>query len=230
MVRQLEFEMDRHRTTTFAEWVRQVFHHPVADPAWYWDIDSDRSEPAPHDCVAYLSRLFEEPELALARYPDAQVDRGLWYLVDNSCSNHMYSLIEPEVAWPQRRRGLRAMGILFERLFASRCSDHLGHLSEPASSPLNRVCYMWWDLFPRHGYPVNAGYAEVDAELLAVMRRVLALDSLACQESALHGLGHWKHHYPEIVEQTIDEFLARTEGIRQELREYAGYARVGSVQ
>jgi hypothetical protein len=40
----------------------------------------------------------------------------------------------------------------------------------------------------------------LDVELLAVMKEILTLDSLACQESALHGLSHWRHHYSRFVE------------------------------
>jgi hypothetical protein len=96
--------MDPHVTPTFAGWLRHVFAHPITDSAWYWDLGADTSEPASPDCVAYLTRLFEEPEVVLAPYSEAQVDQGLWYLVDSSCSDHMFSLTEPGVAWPLRHR------------------------------------------------------------------------------------------------------------------------------
>ncbi len=222
--------MQQPDTISFADWLRQVFDHPVADPAWYWDLESDFPMPAPPECVAYLTRLFEEPEFVLAPYSDAQLNQGLWYLVSNCCSNHMLSLVEPEVAWLQRRRGIRAMAAVFERLFARRCSDHLSHIDDGGASRLNSVCYMWWDIFPAHGQPENPAHAEQDAELLAVMRQVLSLDSLPCWESALHGLGHWQMYYPAAVQQAIDDFLARVGEVRPELREYAECARQGLVQ
>jgi hypothetical protein len=88
---------------------------------------------------------------------------------------------------------------------------------------------MWWDVFPTQGRPADLAYSEVDAELLAVMKQVLALDSLACQESALHGLGHWQEHYAAVAAKTIDEFLARRGSMRPELRAYAEDARQGHV-
>jgi hypothetical protein len=142
----------------------------------------------------------------------------------------MFTLIEPAVAWPQRYRAIRAIATLFERLFARRCSDHLSYFDEAGAGPLNAVCYMWWDLFPTWGSPTDPSQVEFDAEILAVMKRILALDSLACQESALHGLGHWRMHYPGVVEETIDEFRDRVGTMRQELREYATCARRGYVQ
>jgi hypothetical protein len=212
----------------FAGWLRRVFDHPVTDPAWHWDVGADTTEPAPPECVAHLTRLFEEPTV-LAAYSDAQVNQGFWYLLCSSCSNYMFSLTESDVAWSLRQRGIRAIAILFERLFARRCSNHLSHFDEQGAGPLNSACYMWWDLFPVVGPPGNPNYAELDAELFAVMKQILAVDSLACQESALHGLGHWHVYYPEIVHQAIDEFLARAGNMRQELRDYAVCARRGYV-
>lgn len=221
--------MRQYYQGTYLAWIRHVFDHPVTDPAWYWNLEADTSEPAPPACVAYLTRLFEEPDI-LTPYSDAQVNQGFWYLVSNTGSNYMFSLIEPGVAWPERQHGIRSIATLFTRLFALRCSDHLSHFDEAGAGALNGVCYMWWDIFPAGGQPGNIELKPLDAELLAVMKRVLTLDSVACQESALHGLGHWHMSYPEIVEPTIDEFLVRAGAARPDLLEYAKCARQGYVQ
>ncbi|SPP97647.1 protein of unknown function [Bradyrhizobium vignae] len=41
---------------------------------------------------------------------------------------------------------------------------------------------------------------------LQTMDRILQLKSIACQESALHGLGHWHRDYREKVSHIIDRF------------------------
>jgi hypothetical protein len=217
------------RLPTFPEWVQHIFDHPVSDPEWYWAPDADTAEPPAPTSVAYLTRLFTDPEPISAPYTDAQLNQGFWYLVSNSCSNYMFTLLQPEVAWPARRAGLRAITNLFAQLFASRCSPHLSHLDERGASPLNSACYMWWDLFPTWGHPESPSEALVDAELLGVMQRVLALDTLACQESALHGLGHWHLRYPAEVEETIGVFLKRQPRLDPRLRQYAFSARQGCV-
>ncbi|MFN0016765.1 MAG: hypothetical protein ACKVP0_00815 [Pirellulaceae bacterium] len=217
--------MRQHYEGTYLDWIRHVFDHPISNPAWHWDLKADTTEPPPPESVAYLTRLFEEPEI-LATYSDPQVNQGFWYLVDNSCSSYMFSLIELGVSWPERQRGIRSIATLFAQLFAHRCSNHLSHFDEVGAGALNLVCYMWWDIFPARGQDGEL----LDAELLAVMKRILTLDSVACQESALHGLGHWHMYYPEMVEQIIDEFLARVDSARPELREYAECARRGCVQ
>ena len=71
---------------------------------------------------------------------------------------------------------------------------------------------------------------RINAELLDVMRHTLALPHDACRESALHGLGHWHRASPAETADIIDGFLARNEGIRDELRRYALAARCGCIQ
>lgn len=88
---------------------------------------------------------------------------------------------------------------------------------------------MWWDLLPYHGRADNPAYAEPDREFLSAMGQILSLRSMACQESALHGLGHWHSAYPAYVEAAIDRFLEEHPRLRPELRQYAENARIGYV-
>ncbi len=70
---------------------------------------------------------------------------------------------------------------------------------------------------------------DPDAELLAVMTDILAIDHIACQESALHGLGHWQPQHPDAVAQTVGSFLAQSPDIAAPLRDYARRPRAGYV-
>ena len=81
---------------------------------------------------------------------------------------------------------------------------------------------MWWDF--------DCWYSAPSSALLTVMRSTLDIDNVACQESALHGPGHWyDRQHPEEVERIIDEFLGRGQNLRSELRQYAQAARAGLV-
>src|SRR5262249_33104418 len=104
------------------------------------------------------------------------------------------------------------------------------HLDEPGVNPLNSPCYMWWDITPVPSGATDADQGPLTDACLSVMERTLALDSIACQENALHGLGHWHSHFPERVESIIDAFLTSDPNIRPELRKYALSARGGCVQ
>ena len=68
----------------------------------------------------------------------------------------------------------------------------------------------------------------MDAVCLSVMERTLALESEACRESALHGLGDWGREYPEKVSSIIDAFVAQNT-LSPGLLGYVDNARRGSV-
>jgi hypothetical protein len=211
----------------FHQWISDVFDHPVGESTWYWNAET--AEIKPELAVRHLTRLFLSCHSVLEHFSSPQIGQGLWYLVCGACSNYMWPLVQDGLPWISRRECIRAMARLFEQVFVTRCSDHLSHLDEPDADPLNEVCYMWWDLFPTWGSPDDLSCQARDSEALRVMSGLLSLDSVACQESALHGLGHWFPQYPEYVERSIREFLQREQSIRSELREYALKACRGSI-
>ena len=88
---------------------------------------------------------------------------------------------------------------------------------------------MWWDILPVYGRPDLPGRQSFDQECLDVMSATLALPNEACQESALHGLGHWAMDYREPVAAIVDAYLGRSSDIREPLRQYALAARRGMV-
>ena len=146
---------------------------------------------------------------------------------------YFYLLLALYLYWRGTRLDTRdsgAIGALFAKLFAPRCSPHLSHLDEAGASALNVSCYMWWDLIPFLGRPDDPARREIDDACLGVMERTLDLDSIACRESALHGLGHWHGGYPRRVESAIDAFLGAHPDLRPELVRYARSARSGCVQ
>jgi hypothetical protein len=58
---------------------------------------------------------------------------------------------------------------------------------------------------------------------------ILGFNSLACQESALHGLGHWQRDRQRQVNAIIDGFLDASPDIDSRLITYAHSARCGCV-
>jgi hypothetical protein len=236
---------------SFEEWIGYAFDHPVSNPQWFRDMDRDYWHELgdPAVTVAYLTRAFETADAVFAPFTEAQLNQGLWYLADNSCSNHMFALLDPVVPQAARVRAIRSMFQLFAHLFLRRCDrDHLSHLdtgNHRCGNPLNGVCYMWWDILPIYGRPEEPDQREVDEACLEVMRQTLDLDADACRESALHGLGHWHHTYPLRVAPIIEDFLRRHDraggrrhrgrsrpagrALRPELRAYALRAQQGCV-
>lgn len=216
---------------TFEQWLRFVFDHPVEDSRleWYWDSEAPWWDGPAAETVDFLTRAFESSTELFQPYSDAQLNQGLWFLASNACSNHMFALVDVNVPWPARQRCVHSMHSLFEQCFAKRCSQHLSHVDEPGANPLNLVCYMWWDIIPLGAQPDNPHQTGLDREILNVMESMLQLDSVACQESALHGLGHWQHYYPQRVTGIIKAFLGQHKELRAELRTYALNAQAGCV-
>ena len=217
----------------FEAWVRYCFDHPVTQTEWYFMPDRDwwNEDTNPALTLSYLTRLFEASEILLTPYSDEQVNQGLWFIGSNSCSNHMFVLSKDQLPAADRVRCVEAMNTLYRDIFAKRCAAHLSHLDtvEAGGSPVNLVCYMWWDNLPLFGQPNNSNQTEIDQAALDVMEKALTLNSIACQESALHGLGHWHYVYPQRVEAIIDQFLNTHKKLPTELSAYARAARQGGV-
>jgi hypothetical protein len=61
------------------------------------------------------------------------------------------------------------------------------------------------------------------------MEQILGLGSLACQESALHGLGHWQPQHASEVARIIDAFIMSQRELDPRLLAYAKAAQCGCV-
>lgn len=214
---------------SFKEWIDFVFDHPATGPEWYWAEDAPYWDAPARLTTEYVTRLFEDPLPVLTAFSDAEVNMGLNYLISPGLGEHMFCLDDPAVEIQARVRCVRSCESLFRQLFRPRCSPHLSHRDEPGRSPLNAVCYMWWDIMPVHGGPQEEDRRALHASALEIMGAILQMDSVACQESALHGLGHWHTAFPEETERMVDAFIRSHPHSRPDLLTYARGARCGCV-
>lgn len=217
---------------SYEQWIDYVFDHavPFYEQAWYLEPDADWWDPRPEQAIAYLTRLFNDPGPLADGFADSQIVQGLYYLVSSGASSHCVALTNEAVPIHQRLSCIHAMLSLFIKLFEPRCRPLLSHLDEAGDSELNRVCYMWWDVMPLAALAKPSDPDLIHDACLAVMRSTLALPNPACQESALHGLGHWAQAYPEFTAAAIDGYLAANSKLRPELVRYAQAARSGCIQ
>jgi hypothetical protein len=203
--------------------------------AWYFRDDYVAREPPATLCLEYLTTLFEQPNEPLARFDHAQVNEGLNFLINTGCSNHFCCFDETRLLLDKRLAGVRAIGSFFGKYMAIHCLPELSHVARKVEqqprNPLNSVCYMWWELACLQDRDSLA-----DA-CLEVMRDVLALPNIACQESALHGLGHFgvvpgkiqrriNRQKPQAI---INAYLASAKSLPPDLARYAQWARTGYV-
>jgi hypothetical protein len=167
---------------TYDEWVRAYFDHPED-----WDPCVDGDLPSgilPADLITFFKRLFSALDGSLSGYTDIQIGKGLYALIWEGNSD-LHALCNLAIPMEDRIACIQAIEGVYARLFAQRCTEHLGHLSEPAGV-LNNTCYMWWDIFPITGDSFFAPESKAMNEaILQVMERALNLPNAACQESAL---------------------------------------------
>src|SRR4051812_30460080 len=180
----------RLQQLTFEEWLEHAFGREVRfqQAPWYFDPGHDWWDPPPAEAIAHLIRLFENPEPALEGFADCQIAQGLTYLVNTMASGDGGWFCSTEMPVKERILSIESIGHFFERLFKPRCTAHLSHLSEVGAGPLNGVCYMWWDVFPSLALASDPDLSILHNRALRTMEHILHLDSVACQESALHGL------------------------------------------
>ncbi len=209
----------------FEAWVKANFAQPWSAYSSHLDIIID--EPEDQICLKYISKLFRESK-RLEQYLDEQVNRGLTALIDPSASNYIFALYNEEIPLDLRLECLSSFSNLFEDYFAKHCSQTLNHIDQRPCSAVNNACYMWWDIIPLYGHPEDKKKRLLDQPILDLLNHTLKIDSIACKESALHGLGHWHLYYPKQVEKIIDEFL-KTDIHGQDLQSYAMSARTGCI-
>ena len=224
--------MARLENLTFEEWLDHIFDHPVKEPQWYFDIDADYFD-NPRQCANYLQALFADPKTHTATYTDAQVAQGLWMLISET-EDHLDVLFSPYITQEQSKAVINNMLNVFTDIFQAKCTPILSttHSSGEDSiklNPLNMICYMWWDIHRLYGKSGDPKREALDSTCLDVMQATLDIPHLPCQESALHGLGHWYHAYPERVTSIIATFIKDNPHAHPALLAYAENASVGYV-
>jgi hypothetical protein len=175
-----------------------------------------------------ISQTFRSAGEDLKIFTDAQADQGFYYVVSMSGSNLMRELISSEVPSAERLETIGNIFYLYSDCFAKRCAESLGHLSEEGS-PLNSICYMFWDICPIIYLEDASEKKEVQQAILAVLKKTLEINHRACREGAFHGLGEIAHTCPEKVRVIIDGFLSKNK-LDDKLLAYALNAREGNVQ
>jgi hypothetical protein len=210
--------------SSFEQWVADVFDRPPG-ASCVCRTDSDHVFDEAATALEWRSRLFREAGTRLRGYTDDQVAQGLDHLSSHAHSDDMLALADPSVPAEVRSHCLESFVPLFRDVFRVRCVAALTHGAAIRGERLNGVCFMWWDAMDYYPGPADPGRRPVDLVAVRVMGQLLDLDSIACKESAVHGLGHWRWKYPEAVEPLLDVAIANARDWPPGLLEYAQQAR-----
>lgn len=211
----------------YEEWLKHVFDHEVKEPQWYFSEDAPHFVAEPTEIVELLGQTFLHAGKDFAKYTDAQIDQGIWYIADSSCSNFMSALRSPEIPLAKRLETIGNIFYLFSDCFAKRCAESLGHLSEEGS-PLNLSCYMFWYISSLDCLEDVPNSRQMQDAALEVLKKILTIEHRACRESALHGLRGYAFIRPNEAHEIIDHFLSNIK-LDEKLLAYALNAREGNV-
>jgi hypothetical protein len=211
----------------FGEFVSFIFERSDDRREWYFDPEFINPELSASKAVQFSSSVFSNIRVYANQFTEGQLSLGLNYLINPSCSSNCYSFLDASLDEVTRISAIASMYDVFQYVFTKIASEMPTHNVQTPPYTYNYICYMWWDVFPRHGIPMQRDLKGIDNVILDTLRKILMLNSIACKESALHGLAHWHTAYPEFVQQTIDSMSS---GIPVQLKKFAGNARAGSVQ
>jgi hypothetical protein len=201
------------RAVGYDDWLAFVFDHPVApegEKEWYFQADLEVEADAGRQ-VAFLGRLFLEPEVVAGRYTPDQIEQGFWFLFGGAGGERFRDVLwDPSVPWEARRGCIEALPQLYDRLF-KRCA-------------LDTIPFMLPDLLA-HEYGFGSRHPDTDEEdgrvqqaLFAAFRRMLDSRHPGTQEAALHGLHHLA--YPA-GKQAIRAWLDCESRLPRAVRRYA---------
>ena len=206
---------------SFDEWIKFIFDHPVdtdVHSPWYfdsqltefWDEWTIGEKGSLEKQLEYAIKLFEDPMFLLKEYNPEQINQGFWFLLSGVSGFGLGDLIwKTELPWSLREQCILSMVGPFQSIFME--------------IPEQDSCNMWWDLL--RDFQEKRDMRVTDA-MFRALNDILQSPTLACQVSALHGLGHIEHIDKRKV---IEEYLHHSENLDNETRDYAFAAIKGEV-
>ncbi|MBL8550435.1 MAG: hypothetical protein JNJ73_10645 [Hyphomonadaceae bacterium] len=208
------------------DWLAFTFDKPESQDGWFFDPRYRDEEFAADsvELVALFTAVMQRSGEDLKLFTDTQVKHGLSYHLNNMCGNVVFALQDKSVPEHLRDEAILALMMLYADCFAVRCAPVM--CGTPANNghyweyPLNGFCYMLWDVSPL--------LSASPRLILPVLKSALYNKNVACQESALHGLGHLAYRVPE-AGVIVDEYI-RAQSPSGHLRKYAEAAAAGMVQ
>jgi hypothetical protein len=213
---------------TEIEFTEYLFRRPE-DVEWYFEGTHEDLTLAGSELVLMASRVFQDIGKISEGFSEKQICVGLRYLIDSTCSSACFSFLDSTIPADSRLQAIESMYYVFKELFSQHCKQDTRFEALPDGKLLTfaETCYLWWDIFPRHGVPVSPDLASTDSMILQTLEKILSIENFCCQKSALHGLGHWVVAQPEEVERIVQKASAH---IPVDLRVYALSARTGDIQ
>jgi hypothetical protein len=175
-------------TTTYQRQLNHIFNRPTTEPAWYWQDHWEEGifDDDPLSAFTFIETLLKDIKTDLSPYSDDQIGLGLEYVFNNANSNLACDFKVAEIHIERKVEAIRSSFALFRDIFNPRCEPMTSAFSKEKSSPLNGICYMFWDICPWSTWikftntdAINqsfmAGLSESDLENMQLPEEVLEL-------------------------------------------------------
>ncbi|WP_296575186.1 hypothetical protein [Phreatobacter sp.] len=216
----------REGSDAYRAWLKLTFEGSISTGWQHGDSDPDdypdNGWPDEERCFL-LGALCQRAGEDLARYSDQAAGYGLYFTFSNACSRMSEALTEQTVERDLRVAAIRSLPILYRDFFAVRFPT--GQLDD-RPGPLADCLYMLWDMAAFGFDLTDEQMSDIGEDLLDVLAAILAMENVACTQSALHGLNH-KASKSARASKVIDEWLKAHPSISEELRAEALAARGG---
>ena len=211
----------------YEKWLSDLFDHDKLKGDWQWDDETEDYLDDEHLVVEFVTKTFNHFREDVASYSDWQIAMGINFII-NENQSYAFDIRDGSVPLEKRLDAISSIKNLYTYCFDPRCERALSHLGG-SKSPLNNVCYMFWDITPLgycEDHPKKNRLYETVTE---VMEYALTLNNIACIESGLHGLGHMVYDYPRVTE-IVQAFIKKSPDLPPDLLEYAQTASTGYIQ
>lgn len=218
-------------------WCKKLLVSPLINEE-YLDLDpTDACEGMTLvELCSSITYFYNTLSQKVSLYKETQIVAALTFI--NSTSEWSFDIFQTpnEVPYVLKEQLLESILNLFAKTFAPLLGDNImnhniqGDYEQPGLN-MGIACYMWWDDFFTWGKDCDDEF-QLDTRILQMFSQILKIPSLACQESALHGLGHWHSAYPTDVAQIIEIYLYENRDLNvksNSLFQYATRAAKGQI-
>lgn len=218
---------EQSETPTFEQWIDHCFHK---GRALNLDVPELPNEPSPQVLASYMRRLFQNSTGCLEVRTSDEIASGLWYIFGIN-SNYWWEVRSPAVPELEQAETVLSIAKFYRDFLDHRCDDS-GRFPARSTSHFNRLdgaVYMLWDMDCLEGAAMIYKESHLVEPIFSVLKQALDCKSVACQISALHGLGHLQMYNHEIVNQIIEPFIREHRAALPWVEKYAGRALIGHV-
>jgi len=202
-----EILVENFDSLTFDEWVDFVFEgswlrYKGNDYFGLDDLNADINIFA-ENCI----KLFQNPAFLLEKFDSKQLENGFFDFILSPRVSLNWWVWDIKYPSELRRKLILESVNVFKEIFAK--------------NPLEHSCFMWWDCLRNFNDEKDL---EVMKWMFEALSEILKIDSVDCQMSALHGLGHIEHSEKKDL---IKKFLKENPNFTD--KEYASAAIIGHI-